>query len=358
MILTNDTIKEVINNDHYRTKYRCYCDKCGKDRGYLTKQNGSRPFCRSCSPRHTEESKKKRSAAMMGNIPWNKGREENRHEVIDKLANSHKGRVAHNRGTPMTFEQKVKLSCASQRIDLSEFDGLKTSEAKLERNKFADLKLHIGCFQRDNYTCRCCCLTNTILNAHHMNSWKFFPEQRFDLNNLISLCETCHSDFHRVYGNGKSAPNTVEQINEFKKTRTNHNIRKIVFVVAGVSGAGKSWICNQLSNKFLYIGADKIDKSSVRSIIYNTSEPHILYDPTVHVTSFIRRNLDVFDIRLLVIIENEQTILTRLIGRGGNFTDGIKRRMKRMLKIKGAAEFSGTSIEILEYLNNLSYDKS
>jgi hypothetical protein len=293
------------------------------------------------------------SAARMGKIPWNKGRKEDRNEVLDKLSNSKKGVVAYNKGQKMSYSQKIKLSCAQRKIKLSEFDELQTPIARAERNKFTDMKLHVKCFELNNYICSCCGLTDTILNAHHLNSWKFFPEQRFDLNNLVSLCETCHSDFHKIHGNGKATANTKTQYEEFKNNRLNHLIKKNIVIVAGVSGSGKSWVCKQLSNKYHYIPADKVNKSNVRSLIYNCQYNHILYDPTVHVTSFIRRNKDLFKIKLVVIIENEETIKSRLESRSGTFSDNIKRRINRMQKIKSAAEFSGTSIEVLKYLNQL-----
>ena len=33
-------------------------------------------------------------------------------------------------------------------------------------------------------------------NAHHINHATYFPEQRFDENNGITLCRDCHTNFH------------------------------------------------------------------------------------------------------------------------------------------------------------------
>lgn len=280
---------------------------------------------------------------------WNKGLKETRPEVIEKMAFAKRGKVPPNKGKNMEIEQKIKLSCSIQKINIEDFDGLKTEESRVLRNKFAELGLSQKCFELSLFKCDCCGLDGVNLNAHHKNSWKFFPELRFELTNLVSLCSSCHKNFHNIYGNGKDVANTEEQYENFKKNISNHLIKKTVILVTGVSGSGKSWVCNQIKNK-LYLPFDKIDKKNIRSIIYNLDVPEIVYDPTVHVSSFIRRNKDIFNIRLLVIDEAEEVIKDRLISRGGNFTENISKRIKRMRQIKNAAEFSGTSKEVLEYL--------
>lgn len=56
-------------------------------------------------------------------------------------------------------------------------------------------------YHRDNYTCQCCGVHgSTDLNAHHIMNWKDNPDLRFDVNNGITLCESCHLLFHHLYG--------------------------------------------------------------------------------------------------------------------------------------------------------------
>ena len=306
MIFLNDTIKTVTDLNHFRTKYKCNCDKCGLDRGYLSKQNAIKPFCRKCVTRSNEESKKKMSNAKLGKIPWNKGKKEQREEVIDKLSSAKIGKVPYNKGQKVSFETKMKLSCISRKIKLSEFDELQTPIAKAERNKFAELGLHKQCFENSGFKCQCCSIDKVILNAHHLNSWKFFPEERFTLSNLVSLCKSCHDEFHKLYGNGKASANTKEQFELFKIYKSRPVVRKKIIVVAGTSGSGKSWVCNQLN--LTYIRHDKVNREHIRSIMFNTDATIMIYDPTVHVSSFIKRNKDIFDIDLFVIQEVEKVI--------------------------------------------------
>lgn len=54
------------------------------------------------------------------------------------------------------------------------------------------------CFERDNYTCQICNKRGT-LNAHHLNSFIKYENERFNLDNLITLCIDCHIDYHKNY---------------------------------------------------------------------------------------------------------------------------------------------------------------
>lgn len=81
---------------------------------------------------------------------------------------------------------------------------------KRDEIKLKPLRLLV--FDRDNYTCQKCKKTNCYLNAHHLDGFHWFIEGRYDLNNLISLCKTCHADFHRRFGRRH---NTKVQMDEF-----------------------------------------------------------------------------------------------------------------------------------------------
>lgn len=45
---------------------------------------------------------------------------------------------------------------------------------------------------RDRYTCQRCGKNNTKLNVHHICTWSRYPELRYTLSNLITLCLVCH----------------------------------------------------------------------------------------------------------------------------------------------------------------------
>lgn len=79
-----------------------------------------------------------------------------------------------------------------------------------EQLDFWNLREYI--FFRDNYTCQCCKgkSKDKILNVHHIESRKTGGNAP---NNLVTLCETCHRDYHK----GKiKLPKTIKRGMSFK----------------------------------------------------------------------------------------------------------------------------------------------
>lgn len=67
-------------------------------------------------------------------------------------------------------------------------------------------------YSKDNYTCQCCSKYGGTLNAHHKENYATNPSLRTDIDNGVTLCDTCHRAFHQIYGKSN---NTEEQLNEF-----------------------------------------------------------------------------------------------------------------------------------------------
>jgi 5-methylcytosine-specific restriction endonuclease McrA len=169
---SEDTIR-VAKNKGSEIRYRCRCGSCNKDRGYIA-LGSAHKLCRSCVRKQIHNSK---------NL-------EEKRAIAQKISNTQTGREV--------------------------FVGFTTSESDKQRDLFKTKQLSKACFDRDSYTCQICSLSGVELNAHHINSFSLFPEQRFDLNNLITLCSACHKDFHKEFGRGK---NTAEQFLQFKNSK-------------------------------------------------------------------------------------------------------------------------------------------
>ena len=43
------------------------------------------------------------------------------------------------------------------------------------------------------------CGTRKSRQSHHLNSASFFPDERFDINNGVTLCYSCHMNFHNNF---------------------------------------------------------------------------------------------------------------------------------------------------------------
>jgi hypothetical protein len=131
--------------------------------------------------------------------------------------------------------------------------------------------------------------------------------------------------------------------------------KPIVYLVAGVSGAGKSWVCKQLIDKFTYVSYDANPKSKHAELLKQPSDKPKLYDPPIKISTFIKRHSNEFDIRSIFIIEDEEVIKARLEQRGGKFTESAKKRMVAILnRSKKYGIFSGTSDEVLKYLQGVN----
>lgn len=57
-------------------------------------------------------------------------------------------------------------------------------------------------YKRDHFTCQDCdkhCGSNNIV-AHHIKSYAEYPELRFDIDNGVTLCRSCHKKRHKKIG--------------------------------------------------------------------------------------------------------------------------------------------------------------
>lgn len=69
-------------------------------------------------------------------------------------------------------------------------------------------------YKRDNYTCQCCGDSKGgNLNAHHLDAYCWCKEKRIDVNNAVTLCDSCHKQFHKNFG---IKHNTRSQFEQFK----------------------------------------------------------------------------------------------------------------------------------------------
>lgn len=99
----------------------------------------------------------------------------------------------------------------SWRSDISDEERL------VQRSTDANRKWRSAVYARDNFTCQLCNERGGKLHAHHLDAYNKFKHRRFELDNGVTLCETCHGAFHEFYGRGS---NTRAQFVEFKRLYT------------------------------------------------------------------------------------------------------------------------------------------
>lgn len=92
-----------------------------------------------------------------------------------------------------------------------------TDEERQTQRKYPEYYEFItSVMRRDEYKCDICQFHSKWgngLNAHHLNSYDWDKDNRTNIDNGITLCKECHTNFHKTYGYGK---NTKEQYIEYK----------------------------------------------------------------------------------------------------------------------------------------------
>jgi len=211
---------------------RAYCDKCNADRGYLLFKNSNATCkCKSCGVRSqydpTEKEVKENINVNFNDFTVDKyGKRKYSCTCLNcGVVRGYRARSNFKKlcgpctkiGQTKSIETRIKISTIHQGISQSDFVGFKTPDRKIQRLKFDKAKLANECFKIKNFTCEVCSKRGGDLNAHHLNSWHTHPEQRFDLKNLVCLCTSCHSKFHKKFG---FKYNTKEQFEEFIHEKT------------------------------------------------------------------------------------------------------------------------------------------
>jgi len=107
-------------------------------------------------------------------------------------------------GKPLSDAAKKKVSeyqRSHRRLgaDNSQWKGGITPISFAIRNSTDYADWRMGVFRRDGFRCTTCGTVNKVGNnicAHHIRSFKDFPELRMDVDNGTTLCKECHLKFH------------------------------------------------------------------------------------------------------------------------------------------------------------------
>ncbi len=74
--------------------------------------------------------------------------------------------------------------------------GGTSTEDELLRNSAKNINWRKSVFERDDYTCQFCGEYEVELHGHHLKPWVDHPEDRFIVENGITLCKKCHVKLH------------------------------------------------------------------------------------------------------------------------------------------------------------------
>ena len=95
-----------------------------------------------------------------------------------------------------------------------------TDEERMIRRAYPEYeRWRINVYERDDYTCQTCGDDKGgNLVAHHLNGYHWDDKVRVDINNGVTLCDTCHKKFHSLYGYGDNNIFQFAQYQEMMKS--------------------------------------------------------------------------------------------------------------------------------------------
>ena len=88
----------------------------------------------------------------------------------------------------------------------------KTDEDRLKGRKYKEYTEFIKqALKKDKYTCQITGENSSSLNVHHLNGYSWDIENRLNLDNVITITEDIHREFHKMFGyNGAKKEDFVE----------------------------------------------------------------------------------------------------------------------------------------------------
>lgn len=156
-----------------------------------------------CAKCHNCTRAKTPYSSLKGRISTFKGKHHT-HETKQILSKQRKGNKSPMEGKNHSIEVRIKISkilrirSAKGKNCHSYKDG-KLVERKGVRHSSNYKRWRFDVFARDQFTCKKCGdKRGGNLNAHHIKHFADFPDLRFDINNGVTLCTTCHKEVHKA----------------------------------------------------------------------------------------------------------------------------------------------------------------
>ncbi len=173
-------------------KVPVFCKMCNKESLEYPSNAKRKKFCsHSCRNKFcltgikmTEESRLKMSLSRKGSVPWNKGIKTGITSEKIKMLASFRWMGDKNPRRINPPKKEKHPNWINDRTLLKKDDRRNDSLYKEWRKNI---------YKRDNYKCRIADSNcGGRLEAHHILSWKDFPELRYEINNGITLCHAHH----------------------------------------------------------------------------------------------------------------------------------------------------------------------
>ena len=166
-------------------KYKRQCDTCKEPySGYGSKYCSV--VCSLTGRPVSIDTKQKLRKANLGRKMTEQDKEKMRQAKLGKRGNS--------TGHSWSMSEQAKEKISKGIIAFYDKKGRREYERHIHLNKSKPyIAWRTSVFERDDYTCQGCGQVGGYLEAHHIKSWAYYPEHRFDITNGLTLCKPCHS---------------------------------------------------------------------------------------------------------------------------------------------------------------------
>lgn len=109
---------------------------------------------------------------------------------------------------------------------------------------------------RDKYMCQCCKANNKMINAtcvHHVFPIESYPDYKYELWNLMSLCDKCHDEMHNHY-TGELSKKGMLFLRALASVKgIPISCKEQTILVVGLRGCGKSTYCKNHMDEFTLV---------------------------------------------------------------------------------------------------------
>lgn len=133
----------------------------------------------------------------------------------------------------------------------------------------------------------------------------------------------------------------------------NKENRKIVYMLCGQSGVGKTTLTEDFKDIFDVISYDGVTDLKLDEMLQQSTDKIILIDIAIKISTIIKRLGDKYFIRPIFMIEPPEIVSERINGRGGKILN-VMSRYNRVVSLSNKyAYYSGNTEEVRSFLSGL-----
>jgi hypothetical protein len=188
--------KDIIKKQNCSKKEWNFVKYCSKKCLYTAHRKITN--CLICGKEFT--SRKCKDRIYCSQLCANKSRPDRGGKIINKCVICNKDFTPKRRGLIGRKVKYCSLECQSigqSKNNHWNWKGGISKNHRRENKEYIDWRNSV--YRKDKFICQVCkkhCKDDIV--AHHIKSWNNFPKLRYDLNNGMVLCRSCHIKEHKV----------------------------------------------------------------------------------------------------------------------------------------------------------------